>query len=730
MKIALLSILLLAAIAVHSQERSNSFAGSKWTLPELEKRFKIPTTDTLFHLDLKKDLRKKSIQELRLLRWAPYARQGYILMDAEIRGFYSANTCWYDSIMESRYWANEEDTTKVVPSIELSSEENAFVSRADSLINLKKKNNFENNTYHPNISNIVNLFQFEKTDPAFLEKLNKNGFAILESNNDQLFHVYEANDYHQIPNFVTTDLFLQLYHMYFSYVLRNLEKTKLITAERTLVECMYAEAMKVAKTSSNPMIKDAAEYTATFYAIPVYLLSGVKKPVPTAYQAAFNNDLRLILAGKDDVPKLIKTGGYDFPFSLFKPRGHYAESEKMKKYFMSTMWLQHAFLCREDNSSLLKASFSTLLLNKAKDAKGKSAVSYYKALYETISFLVGEPDNLSFADLSDVMQKLNIRNINQLENPDNIKAINSNIAHIALTKNKIRPKNENTCRDKINLIPARYLIDNEILQEMVDTIPNAERAYPRAIDYFAAAANKFATDLQDSVYHDPNNWSKFLKKREWASNRIKEYRPITPSVYDFWLKALNKLQVKDNNYPSYMQTEAWDKKNLNTSLASYTELKHDVILYAEQPQAAECGGGGPPDPICFGYVEPNVNFWGSMSELIKHTDNLLKRLNLYSPEMAEKSKEIQDEVAFLLSASRKELKGLPLSEEELRTIEIIGASVENLTLSIIEDGKNYQDWTDVKGTGKSIAVTTDIYTRNISGCKKNGVLHLATGQAN
>ncbi|MDP4183774.1 MAG: DUF3160 domain-containing protein, partial [Bacteroidota bacterium] len=47
-----------------------------------------------------------------------------------------------------------------------------------------------------------------------------------------------------------------------------------------------------------------------------------------------------------------------------------------------------------------------------------------------------------------------------------------------------------------------------------------------------------------------------------------------------------------------------------------------------------------------------------------------------------------------------------------------------------EDGKNYQDWTDVKGTGKSIAVTTDIYTRNISGCKKNGVLHLATGQAN
>lgn len=39
-----------------------------------------------------------------------------------------------------------------------------------------------------------------------------------------------------------------------------------------------------------------------------------------------------------------------------------------------------------------------------------------------------------------------------------------------------------------------------------------------------------------------------------------------------------------------MQTPEWGYKNLNTALASWAELKHDAILYGEQPMAAECGG--------------------------------------------------------------------------------------------------------------------------------------------
>jgi hypothetical protein len=179
-----------------------------------------------------------------------------------------------------------------------------------------------------------------------------------------------------------------------------------------------------------------------------------------------------------------------------------------------------------------------------------------------------------------------------------------------------------------------------------------------------------------------------------------------------------------------MQTEAWGKKNLNTALASWAELKHDAILYGEQPMAAECGGGGPPAPIVVQYVEPNVRFWKKIIELIELTDQMLERNQLYTDDIRSKTNSIKEQAEFLLSASERELKGEPLKEQEYDNIEKIGSSFEYLTLSIIEPKKSLQNWEDVKGPDRSIAVVADVYTRNVDECPKDGILHVATGKAN
>ena len=82
--------------------------------------------------------------------------------------------------------------------------------------------------YLGNTNNIVNLFQFKDIDKEILEKLQQNNFVITKGNNLQLFHAYEENDYRQVPNFITTDLYLQAFHMYFSYILKSLEKQHII----------------------------------------------------------------------------------------------------------------------------------------------------------------------------------------------------------------------------------------------------------------------------------------------------------------------------------------------------------------------------------------------------------------------------------------------------------------------------------------------------------------------
>lgn len=54
-------------------------------------------------------------------------------------------------------------------------------------------------------------------------------------------------------------------------------------------------------------------------------------------------------------------------------------------------------------------------------------------------------------------------------------------------------------------------------------------------------------------------------------------------------------------------------------------VKHDAILYGEQPMAAECGGAGPPDPIVVGYVEPNLPFWRKMENILQATRLILQQ---------------------------------------------------------------------------------------------------------
>ena len=81
--------------------------------------------DGSFDLDLNQALDGKSVQELRLLRNAVYARHGYLFDQADLRGYFSANTKWYDSLSENEYFRNEENPAQV----KLTPEEEKFVDR-------------------------------------------------------------------------------------------------------------------------------------------------------------------------------------------------------------------------------------------------------------------------------------------------------------------------------------------------------------------------------------------------------------------------------------------------------------------------------------------------------------------------------------------------------------------------------------------------------------------------
>lgn len=264
-------------------------------------------TDTVLpqSIDLKQDISHLSFQELRLLRSYPYAIHGYHFMEADINAFFSANTKWYNNLVNDIYWDAEEGKVKFAESYEevnLTPEEKAFVDRIDARMTELRQHQFiqRDSYYLGNTNNIVNLFQFKDIDKEILEKLQQNNFVITKGNNLQLFHAYEENDYRQVPNFITTDLYLQAFHIYFSYILKSLEKQHIIPTLEMLCRSFNATCIKLAEQTEDESLKDMAEHAATFYAIPYYLLTNKTLTVPSKYETEYQEEIEHINKQEDN----------------------------------------------------------------------------------------------------------------------------------------------------------------------------------------------------------------------------------------------------------------------------------------------------------------------------------------------------------------------------------------------------------------------------------------------
>lgn len=694
-------------------------------------------TDTVLpqFIDLKQDISHLSFQELRLLRSYPYAIHGYHFMEADINAFFSANTKWYNNLVNDIYWDAEEGKGKFAESYEevnLTPEEKAFVDRIDARMTELRQHQFiqRDSYYLGNTNNIVNLFQFKDIDKEILEKLQQNNFVITKGNNLQLFHAYEENDYRQVPNFITTDLYLQAFHMYFSYILKSLEKQHIIPTLEMLCHSFNAACIKLAEQTEDESLKDMAEHAATFYAIPYYLLTNKTLTVPSKYETEYQEEIEHINKQEDNFSDFLSYKDAYFPYSLFKPRGHYTREPQLQAYFKAMMWLQTACFCREQQEQLKRSIFQAAVLCTYKSIDQTPLIKLYQHIYTPLTFLMGEADNLSIFDIARILEKNNAIHIEDALTAGQIEKVNQALIELAKHKNNIKPQIEITCRDKINFMPQRYLSDNEVIQKLVDVNPNSQRAYPKGLDVFATFGTGTAESLLIDFYKEPNNWSEYSKELQQLKDKFKTSKSTQLSVYELWMKSLLTMQQTDKNNPGFMQTPEWGYKNLNTALASWAELKHDAILYGEQPMAAECGGAGPPDPIVVGYVEPNLPFWRKMENILQDTRLILQQNDCMTDDLKGKTDQLNDYVTFLIQVTEKELRGEKLTEPEYRTLEYMGSSIEYFTLSVVDPDLHLDDWSLVQGPDKSIAIVADIYTRNIRGCNKNGILHIATGNAN
>lgn len=209
------------------------------------------------------------------------------------------------------------------------------------------------------------------------------------------------------------------------------------------------------------------------------------------------------------------------------------------------------------------------------------------------------------------------------------------------------------------------------------------RGFPRGLDIMAILgsnrAKEILKDLGDTQYSDYEKKFSELKKGIDSFSNSWWFK----NLYWNWLYVLRSLPVEfSKGYQTFMQTNAWQDKELNTALASWTELRHDTILYVKQSYTmAEQGNGGEEQPIV-GYVEPIPEFYLRLLNLTKMTNKGLR--SLVPVEVLEKLNiepalnRFSEIISKLLEISKKELENKPLTGDEYYFIESFGETSSSL----------------------------------------------------
>jgi hypothetical protein len=581
----------------------------------------------------------------------------------------------------------------------------------------------------PTLAEVVNLRHFKKSYPISTPRramLAKNLFVVYPGKEKQLFHVYEDNEYKNIPSFVTADSVLQLYHIFFDFTLRSVEEGSLYPAVERLTDKMLADSVRTWNEIDDPALKPAALKNIAYFAVVARTL-GTDPKIPVEAEPIVAIELDLI--GRHEGFAVGAIFPYEVDYSQFAPRGHYTRSERLQRYFRAMMWYGLTpFALRSNRGRADETIIQSLLLTRS--MYRAQALGDWETVYEPTAFYVGAADDVTPAEWKALMDQV----FGPGAAPSAFGGAMALDAFVAGAE-KLRPAKIQNRRliepgktvapdpsVQLRFMGQRYIPDSEVMQRL--TVP-IKRVFPSGLDVMAAFGSERAVYLLDTypAIYNPQNWLDYQAERAKVVEEFSRVKPGTWSsnLYWGWLNALRALlDPAPAGYPSFMRNGAWTDKSLATALASWAELRHDTILYGKQ-SGAEMGDGSEPAPYK-GYVEPNVVFWERLLELTRESRSGLASRKLLTEPLEMKFESFETTLENLRTISEKQLRNEKLTREEYESIRFIGGTLEYLTFSVMTGSPD--TWELVNETDKDMAMVADVHTGGTE------VLEEAVGRAN
>jgi hypothetical protein len=545
--------------------------------------------------------------------------------------------------------------------------------------------------------------------------LSQNGFVVLPPKPGEIrefYQIYERSRYGPRPLFITTDSIYHVYHLLFDKMLRDLERDSFIPALKTLTRTMLSSSYEQYGALKGTSLEEPARRNAAFFAVASQLL-GLPDLVPAELNDLAGAELALInaAAGPEispmwDRPDLPNDQKLIEDYSQYIPRGHYTRSEELKTYFRTMMWYGRLTYRLRDSFETRRALLMTQALRTAVSADGTPALQLWQNIYEPTVFIVGKADDLSFFEYGALMDAV----FGPDPDPGSF-ADEAKFAAFMQAAQTLPPPQVNSmwvwiwedpeqATKGFRFMGQRFTLDSYVFGQLIWRrvgTQQSPRGLPKGMDFMAAMGSEEAYAILKEMGEDKYaNYDAQMGKVQKEISAL-QADSWTQNLYWTWLYSFQPLLApKDARYPAFMRTQSWTRKDLHTALASWTELKHDTILYAKQVMA-EMGGGGPEEPPPHGYVEPNPEAYARLLALATMTRQGLAQRGLLNTLTAGHLDNLVSELEFLQRISEAELNGAQISDDDYWHILYWGGILEQFSLAAADTtGDMSRDLSDQK----------------------------------
>lgn len=478
-----------------------------------------------------------------------------------------------------------------------------------------------------------------------------------------------------------------------------------------------------------------------------------KNQLPAEIYDSTLRELQLILEAQKAQPspifgefRIVNNNQQIEDYTQFKPRSHYTKNSILRSYWKAMIWYGRGSFLTKSNELTLDAMVQSILLNSTSKNE-EYAITLWEDIYLPTVFFVGQSDDLTVYDYLELISNVYGEKIHldDLTNENKLTQFKQELANIkgpAIQSSIIAITPNGPSKDKLldetksfRLMGQRFIPDSYIFSELTqgDEAPDPETneklpPIPTALMPMSIFGNTRATlHLEDWTNQNASDSKKVLSKEiARLDNEFNQFnqQSWTQNLYWSWLYTLQSLWGSyGKGYPQFMQNTAWEDKSLYTTLGSWTELRHDTLLYAKQSYAEMGGGRDLPEtpPVPKGYVEPNLQFLNRLIALAKMTETGLSNTGVLDEPAKARIEGLIESFEYYRDFAVKELNNEIISEEEFEKLRT-SASIMNSHI------RPYSSSNLIAARDARAGIIADVHTATTEDVQE--ILYEATGVPN